>query len=81
VHKENTMAYQRWGKPGRYYIWMGVKGVHVGDVENGCQPFLTHDVAGTDNAAALLRACNDILTAEGFDVTIKKGEVKIAKKK
>jgi hypothetical protein len=76
------MAYQRWGKPGRYYVWMGADGIHVQDVEeyiNG--PFLTHDVAGTDNAAALLRACNDILTAEGFDVTIKKGEVKIAKKK
>jgi hypothetical protein len=75
------MAYQRWGKPGRYYVWMGVDGVHVQDVEDGDGAFLTHDVAGTDNAAALLRACNDLLIAEGFDVTIKKGEVKIIKKK
>jgi hypothetical protein len=71
------MAYQRWGKPGRYYIWMGPDGLHVSDVEfeGALRVFLEHGPAGVDNAKALMRGLNDFLVGEGCAPTIRKGEV------
>lgn len=75
------MSYQRFEKPCRFYVWMGVDGLHVWTPNDGPKLFVGNDVVGRDNAAAMLRGCHDILMAEGMSVSVKNGKVTIEKKK
>ena len=78
------MAYQRWDKPGRHYVWMGNDGLHIWPTgcndQNGGFFLGDKDVADRDNAAAILRGCFDLLTSLGIEVKIKKGEISIERK-
>lgn len=78
------MAYQRWGKPGRMYVWAGDDGLHIWppgchDKEGGV--VLTNDQAGRDNAAAIARGCVDLLISLGMVVHSRRGGIVIEKKK
>ncbi len=78
------MSYQRWGKPGRFYVWASHDALHVwpvgADYENGGVKF-TNDVAGRDNAESVLRGCVDHLASLGIAATVKAGKVKFEKRK
>lgn len=77
------MAYQRWGKPDRFYVWMGSDGLHVwppgseGSETGGIT--VAHDQAGRDNAKAMLLGLVDLLAGIGIAVTARRGRCEFTK--
>jgi hypothetical protein len=53
---------------------MGVEGVHIAPEYGVNDTILRHDAAGVSNAKALLRACRDLLIAEGIETEIRRNE-------
>lgn len=79
------MSYQRWGKPGRWYVYSTGRDLIVHEdpqnpsipnrVEGGPSFAFTGDVAGRDNAKAVLRGLVEHLHQAGVDVVVKKGRI------
>lgn len=67
------MSYQR-PSIGRFYVWMGADGLHLMP-DDASDVVFKHDVAGLDNAKAMMRGLFDLLNAEGVAVKIKRGSL------
>jgi hypothetical protein len=77
------MSYQRWGKPGRFYVWCGNDGLHIwppGSEGGDPEIMITADVAGRDNAEAIISGLVDLLDDLGVDVTVRKGKCEFTRK-
>lgn len=69
------MSYQRFGKPGRFYIYMASEGlvIHPGIDGMASKIIIQHGPDGRDNAKAIIEGLTDFLTAEGIRIIQKKG--------
>ena len=63
------MAYQRFGKPGRFYVLMG-ESLNVNTGDSSFE--IKEDAAGKDNALALLAGLQDLLQGAGVKLTYDK---------
>ena len=66
------MSYQRWGKPGRFYIWRGEDGLHIWP-DDGVKVLIKANVEGRDNARAIFHGLVDFLGKEQVKKLLKDG--------
>lgn len=78
------MSYQRWGKPGRFYIWASETDLHIW-VSREIKMWFTKDPAGRDNAEAAIVGLVDHLRDMKVSVEVRPGKApkftKLAKQK
>lgn len=76
------MAYQRWDKPGRYYVWGGNDGLHIwppGVEDDTGGLVIVNNVDGRDNAQAIVLGLVELLAAMGIEVRARKGKCEFVK--
>ena len=66
------MSYQRWGKPGRFYVWASDDALHIWQDEV-TKVAITANVEGRDNAKAIFHGLVDFLGPKVAKELLKRG--------